>query len=98
MSCGLLYSFVYFQTGSIWAVVGLHNGANWFTYTFFGTSWKIGHIYETTISGTPQWIAEYSSCIAYLLAIGVAFTMARLGVISYFFGTSKIELSPGDSL
>ncbi len=98
MSCGLLYSFVYFQTGSIWAVVGIHNGANWFTYTFFGSSWKIGHIYETTISGTPQWIAEYSSCIAYLLAIGVAFTMSRLGVIPYFFGTTKIERPPGGSL
>lgn len=97
MSAGLLYSCVYFQTGSIWAVVGLHNGANWFTFTFFGSSWKIGHIYETTISGTPQWIAEYSSCIAYLLAIGVAFALSRLGVISCFFGTSKIEYPSGDS-
>jgi membrane protease YdiL (CAAX protease family) len=97
MSAGLLYSCVYFQTGSIWAVVGIHNGVNWFTYTFFGSSWKIGHIYETTISGTPQWIAEYSSCLAYLLAIGVAFTLSRLGVISYFFGTAKTELSSGDS-
>lgn len=97
MSAGLLYSCVYFQTGSIWAIIGLHNGANWFTFTFFGSSWKIGHIYETTISGTPQWIAEYSSCIAYLLAIGVAFTLSRLGVISYLFGTSKIEYPSGDS-
>jgi membrane protease YdiL (CAAX protease family) len=97
MSAGLLYSCVYFQTGSIWAIVGVHNGANWFTFTFFGSSWKIGHIYETTISGTPQWIAEYSSCIAYLLAIGVSITLSRLGVISYFFGITKIELSSGDS-
>ena len=97
MSAGLLYSCVYFQTGSIWAIVGVHNGANWFTYTFFGSSWKIGHVYETTISGTPQWIAEYSSCIAYLLATGVVFTLSRLGVISYFFGTTKIELSSDDS-
>jgi len=97
MSAGLLYSYVYFQTGSIWAIVGVHNGANWFTFTFFGSSWKIGHIYETTISGTPQWIAEYSSCIAYLLAIGVTFALSRLGVISYLFRNNQIELSSGDS-
>ena len=97
MSAGLLYSCVYFQTGSIWAIVGVHNGANWFTYTFFGSSWKIGHVYETTISGTPQWIAEYSSCIAYLLAIGVVFTLSRLGVISCFFRITKIELSSDHS-
>ncbi len=41
MSAGLLYSYVYFQTGSIWAIVGVHNGANWFTFTFFGSSWKL---------------------------------------------------------
>lgn len=97
MSAGLLYSCVYFQTGSIWAIVGVHNGANWFTFTFFGSSWKIGHIYETTISGTPQWIAEYSSCIAYLLAIGAVFALSRLGVVSYLFQNSQIELSSGDS-
>lgn len=97
MSAGLLYSCVYFQTGSIWAIVGVHNGANWFTFTFFGSSWKIGHIYETTISGTPQWIAEYSSCIAYLLAIGAVFALSRLGVVSYLFQNNQIELSSGDS-
>ena len=97
MSAGLLYSSVYIQTGSIWAIVGVHNGANWFTFTFFGSNWKIGHVYETTISGAPQWIAEFSSSIAYFMAIGFVFTMSRLGVISYFFGTTKIELSSGDS-
>lgn len=97
MSAGLLFSVVYLQTDSIWAAVGVHNGVNWFTFTFFGASWKIGHIYETTISVSPQWIAEYSSSIAYLLAIGSVFAMSRLGIISNFFGTPKIELSSGDS-
>ena len=97
ISAGLLYSCVYLQTGSIWMIVGLHNGANWFTFTFFGSSWKIGHIYETNISGTPQWIVEYSSCIAYLLAIGVALTLSRLGVTAYLFGSTKMELSSVDS-
>lgn len=97
MLYGLLYAYVYFQTGSVWAVVGIHNGTNWFSFTFFGTSWKIGHIYETSFSGVPQWIADYSSSFACLLAIGVVFILSRLGLISYCFGTAKVELSPSDS-
>lgn len=88
---GLLHCYVYFETGSIWAIVGIHNGTNWFMYTFFGSSWKIGKIYETTISGAPQWIADYSSCFACLLGITVIFVLSKFGIISYVFGTTERE-------
>ena len=77
LTMGILLAYVYFQTDSIWAVVGIHNGINWTTYTFFGTSWKIGHVFETAISGVPQWINEYSSFVTYLLAIVLVWLFSK---------------------
>jgi len=77
MTMGVLLGYVYFQTDSLWAVVGVHNGVNWTTYTFFGTSWKIGHVFETTISGVPQWVNAYSPFAIYILAIAVVWVFSK---------------------
>jgi hypothetical protein len=50
----------------------MHSGVNWVGFSFFGTSWKLGSLYNLKIYGVPSWIVDYSNVIiefAFLLLI-----------------------------
>lgn len=58
-----IYSLLYYYSNSIWLTVGMHSGVNWVGFSFFGTSWKLGALYNLKIYNVPSWIADYSNVI-----------------------------------
>jgi len=67
-----IYSLLYYYSNSIWLTIGIHSGVNWVGFSFFGTSWKLGALYNLKIYNVPSWIADYSNVIiqfAFLLLI-----------------------------
>lgn len=52
-------SILYHYSRSIWLVIGMHTGINWIAFSFFGTNWKLGALYNVQISGMPEWILLY---------------------------------------
>lgn len=58
-----VYSLLYYYSNSIWLTVGMHSGVNWIGFSFFGTSWKLGALYNLKIYNVPSWIADYSNVI-----------------------------------
>ncbi len=64
-----IFSLVYYYSGSIWLVVGMHSGINWVGFSFMGTSpnWKLGTLYNTQLSGIPSWIVDYSNVLIQLV-------------------------------
>tara|TARA_B110000238_G_C16063070_1_gene411429 strand:+ start:229 stop:1134 length:906 start_codon:yes stop_codon:yes gene_type:complete len=67
-----VFSLLYYYSNSIWLTLGMHSGVNWVGFSFFGTSWKLGALYNLKIYDVPSWIADYSNVIiqfAFLLLI-----------------------------
>lgn len=62
-----IYSLLYYYSDSIWLTVGMHSGVNWVGFSFFGTSWKLGALYNLKIYNVPSWIADYSNVIIQFL-------------------------------
>lgn len=62
-----IYSLLYYYSDSIWLTVGMHSGVNWVGFSFFGTSWKLGALYNLKIYNVPSWIDEYSNVIIQFL-------------------------------
>lgn len=62
-------SLVYHYSNSIWLVIGLHSGINWFQFSFFGTNWKLGAIAHIEISDLPAWVASSTQPAVGLLAL-----------------------------
>uniref|UniRef100_UPI004049A40D lysostaphin resistance A-like protein n=1 Tax=Flavobacterium sp. TaxID=239 RepID=UPI004049A40D len=56
-----IYSLLYYYSNSIWLTVGMHSGVNWVGFTFFGTNWKLGAIYNIEISNVPNWSYNYAN-------------------------------------
>jgi hypothetical protein len=80
-----VFSLLYFYSRSIWLVVGVHSGVNWINFTFFGTNWKMGALYNIEISNFPTWIYEYTSIIIYLILLGIFIFLNKKGFFDKYF-------------
>ena len=84
-SIAYIYSLLYYYSNSIWLVVGMHSGFNWIGFSFFGTNWKLGALYNTTISGIPDWITEYTSTIIHLTFLVLIVYLFKRGFFRKYF-------------
>jgi len=80
-----IYSLLYYYSGSIWLSVGMHSGVNWVGFSFFGTNWKLGAIYNIEISGVSNWIVEYSNVIIQLVFLLFIVNLKRKGFFERHF-------------
>ena len=80
-----IYSLLYYYSGSIWLSVGMHSGVNWVGFSFFGTNWKLGAIYNIEISGVSKWIVEYSNVIIQLVFLLFIVNLKRKGFFERHF-------------
>ncbi len=60
-----IYSLVYYYSRSIWLVIGMHSGLNWFGFSFGGsiTNWKLGAIMRIEIYDIPDSVYHLSGPI-----------------------------------
>ena len=80
-----IYSLLYYYSRSIWLSVGMHSGVNWVGFSFFGTNWKLGAIYNIEISGVSNWIVEYSNVIIQLVFLLFIVNLKRKGFFERHF-------------
>jgi len=85
---GLIFSYAYVRTGSLFFSIGLHWAANWVEGSFWGLSVS-GHVFEpslirTTLEG-PEILTggifgpEASLFTVVTIALGILYVMRRLG-------------------
>lgn len=74
------FSLLYHYSSSLWLVIGMHSGINWFGFSFFGTNWKLGALYHTEISGVPEWIATYSQSLVEIVVLLIVVLLYKKGI------------------
>jgi membrane protease YdiL (CAAX protease family) len=84
-----IFSLLYFYSNSIWLPVGMHSGVNWVGFSFFGTNWKLGAIYNIEISGVSNWIIEYSNVIIQLVFLLFVVYLKRKEFFEKYFPESN---------
>jgi len=80
-----LYSLLYYYSNSIWLTVGIHSGVNWVGFSFFGTSWKLGALYNLKIYDVPSWIVDYSNVIIQLIFLILIVYLNKKGFFNRYF-------------
>lgn len=80
-----IYSLLYYYSDSIWLTVGMHSGVNWVGFSFFGTSWKLGALYNLKIYNVPSWIADYSNVIIQFLFLLLVVYLNKKKVFDKYF-------------
>jgi hypothetical protein len=63
----------------------MHSGVNWVGFSFFGTNWELGAIYNIEISGVSNWIVEYSNVIIQLVFLLFVVYLKRKGFFEKYF-------------
>jgi hypothetical protein len=63
----------------------VHSGVNWVNFTFFGTNWKMGALYNIEISNFPTWIYDYTSIFIYLILLGIFIFLNKKGFFIKYF-------------
>jgi membrane protease YdiL (CAAX protease family) len=87
-----IYSLLYYYSDSIWLTVGMHSGVNWVGFSFFGTSWKLGALYNIKIYNVPSWIADYSNVvIQFLFLLLIVYLNKKKIFDKYFLNEMKIK-------
>lgn len=80
-----IYSLLYYYSDSIWLTVGMHSGVNWVGFSFFGTSWKLGALYNLKIYNVPSWIADYSNVIIQFLFLLLIVNLNKKKIFDKYF-------------
>lgn len=80
-----IYSLLYYYSDSIWLTVGMHSGVNWVGFSFFGTSWKLGALYNLKMYNVPNWIADYSNMIIQFLFLLLIVYLNKKKVFNKYF-------------
>ncbi len=80
-----IFSLLYYYSRSIWLVVGVHSGVNWVNFTFFGTNWEIGGLYNIKISNFPSWIYDYTGIVIYAILIALIVFLNKKGFFKKHF-------------
>lgn len=86
-----IFSLLYYYSGSIWLIVGLHSGINWVGFSFFGTNWELGVLCHITISDVPSWIVNYANVFIQLpFILLIVFLNKNHFFIKYFSKANEI--------
>jgi len=80
-----IFSLLYFYSRSIWLVVGVHSGVNWINFSFFGTNWKMGALYNIRISELTTWVYNYTDIIIYLIILALIVLLNKKGFFKKCF-------------
>lgn len=80
-----IFSLLYFYSRSIWLVVGVHSGVNWVSFTFFGTNWEMGALYNIRISGITTWVYDFTEVIISLLILALIVLLNKIGFFRKYF-------------
>lgn len=80
-----IYSLLYYYSDSIWLTIGMHSGVNWVGFSFFGTSWKLGALYNLKIYNVPSWIADYSNVIIQFLFLLLIVYLNKKKIFDKYF-------------
>lgn len=80
-----IFSLLYYYSGSIWLIVGLHSGINWIGFSFFGTNWELGALCHITISDVPSWIVNYANVFIQLPFILLVVFLNKKGLFRKYF-------------
>ncbi len=80
-----IYSLLYYYSDSIWLTVGMHSGVNWVGFSFFGTSWKLGALFNLKIYNVPSWIADYSNVIIQFLFLLLIVYLNKKKIFDKYF-------------
>ena len=92
LTASYIYSMIYYYSGSIWLSVGIHSGVNWVGFSFFGTNWKLGALYNIEISDVPYWVTEYSNVIIQLAFLCFVVYLKKQGVFEKYFPNSNRDI------
>lgn len=82
-------SLLYFYSGSIWLAIGVHSGINWVGFSFFGSNWKLGAIYQIQIAGVSDWIVEYANVLIQLAFLIIIVLLNKKGFFKKYFPDSN---------
>lgn len=80
-----IFSLLYFYSNSIWLPVGLHSGVNWVEFSFFGTNWKLGAIYNIEIYNIPDWSYNYANVFIQLVFLLLIVYLNKKGFFNKYF-------------
>lgn len=89
-----IFSLLYFYSNSIWLPVALHSGVNWVEFSFFGTNWKLGAIYNIEIYNIPDWSFHYANVFILLGFLMLIVVLNKKGFFNKYFpreNTSEIK-------
>lgn len=88
-----IFSLLYFYSNSIWLPVGVHSGVNWLEFSFFGTNWKLGAIYNIEIYNIPNWSYNYANVFIQLGFLLLIIYSNKKGFFKkYFSRENSIEI------
>ncbi|MBU2928762.1 CPBP family intramembrane glutamic endopeptidase [Winogradskyella psychrotolerans] len=80
-----IFSLLYYYSGSIWLVVGIHSGTNWVGFSFFGTNWELGTLCNIAISDVANWIVEYVNVFIYITFLLLVLFLKKKGFFRKHF-------------
>jgi membrane protease YdiL (CAAX protease family) len=87
-----IFSLLYFYSNSIWLPIGIHSGVNWVEFSFFGTNWKLGAIYNIELYNIPDWSYNYANVFILLGFLLLIIYLNKKGFFNkYFSGENKLE-------
>jgi membrane protease YdiL (CAAX protease family) len=84
-----IYSLLYYYSNSIWLTVGMHSGVNWVGFSFFGTNWKLGAIYNVELHNVPNWSYNYANVFIQLMFLLLIIYMNKRGFFNKYFSTEN---------
>ncbi|MES2589298.1 MAG: type II CAAX endopeptidase family protein [Bacteroidota bacterium] len=86
-----IFSLLYFYSNSIWLPVALHSGVNWVEFSFFGTNWKLGAIYNIEIYNIPNWSYHYANVFILFGFLLLIIYLNKKGFFKKHFPKETIE-------
>lgn len=88
-----IFSLLYFYSNSIWLPVALHSGVNWLEFSFFGTNWKLGAIFNIEIYNVPNWSYHYANVFILFGFLLLIIYLNKKGFFNkYFPNEIKMEI------
>ena len=85
-----IFSLLYLYSNSIWLPVGMHSGVNWVGFSFFGTNWKLGAIYNIEIYNIPNWSYNYANVFILFCFLLLIIYLNKKGFFNKYFPRENI--------
>jgi membrane protease YdiL (CAAX protease family) len=84
-----IFSLLYLYSNSIWLPIGVHSGVNWVEFSFFGTNWKLGAIYNIEIYNIPNWSYNYANAVILFGFLLMIIYLNKKGFFNKYFSKEK---------